>query len=49
MQTEDVVLVYSGTSLHPAVAPADTLRLVVENNAQPSALMTIYLEYALGY
>lgn len=47
--TEENVILYSATSVHPAVAEADVLRLVVEGNTQASAQLTVFVEYALGY
>lgn len=45
---EEAVIVYASTSLHPYVDETDTLRLKVDNQAAPSAELTIDLYIALG-
>jgi len=46
--SEETLLVYSSTSLHPYVDDADTLTLYVDNHFAVSAQITIILTYALG-
>lgn len=45
---QHVPIVYTGTSLHPAVDEADTLTLQIANNAVHGAGVTIDLYFALG-
>lgn len=46
--TEDTLLVYSGTSLHPYVDEVEVLTVRVTGNLVPSAQVVIDLYYALG-
>lgn len=46
--SEETVLVYASTSLHPYVDETDSLTLVIDNHFAPSAKMTIDLYFALG-
>lgn len=46
--SEETVLVYSSTSLHPYVDDSDTLTLYVDNQFTASAKVTVDLYYALG-
>ena len=45
---EDAVIVYSGTSVHPAVAMADRLVLRITGNTNPSAQVSVYVYFASG-
>ena len=47
--TEEVSIVYSGSSVHLAVSDADVLTLRVGGNTDASAVMNIYMYYASGY
>ena len=46
--TQQAVIVYAGTSLHPVVDETDVLTLSIDNNAVVSAQIEIALYYALG-
>src|SRR5262245_52940348 len=41
--SQELNIVYSGTSVNPCVGEADVLRLVVQNNTVPSAQITCFL------
>jgi hypothetical protein len=47
--SEQTLLIYSSTSLHPVVDETDTLTLVITGNSVASASVGIDLYYALGY
>ncbi len=47
--TEKALVVYSSTSVHPAIAESDTLTLKIAGNSVNSAGIVITLYYALGY
>ena len=47
--TQQAVIIYSGTSLHPVVHESDTLTLVIDNHFAVSAEIAIDLYVALGY
>ena len=46
--TEETVLVYASTSVHPYIDETDSLTLVVDNHVAPSAQIVIDLYFALG-
>ena len=46
---QEKVILYASTSVHPVVGAADVLRLRITDNVVPSAQLTVYLEFALGY
>lgn len=47
--TQEVPIIYANTSLHPVVHETDTLTLVIDNHAAPSAQIQINLYVANGY
>lgn len=46
--TEEAILVYSGTAIHPYVDDSNTLTLAITNNTVNSARVLIDLYVALG-
>lgn len=48
LNTEEVPIVYSGSTIHPWVDESDALTLVISGNAVNSAVTVIDLYYALG-
>lgn len=47
--SEQKLLIYSSTSLHPVVDESDVLTLVIDNTGAASAYVQIDLYYAIGY
>lgn len=48
VQSEEAVIVYASTSIHPYVDEMNSLTLVVDNQFAASAILIVDVYYALG-